>query len=88
MRRCAVSIPSNIAEGYGRRSRGDYLRFLQIAIGSVYELQTQIEISINLGYLHEPKISQLLSGLAEIERMLAALTAKLRASAIQTSDTL
>ena len=88
MRRCAVSIPSNIAEGYGRRSRGDYLRFLQISIGSVYELQTQIEISVNLGYLHEPKLSQLFSGLAEIERMLASLTAKLRVPSPQTSPSL
>ena len=41
-----VSIPSNIAEGYGRNSTGDYVRFLQIASGSLYEFQTQLEISI------------------------------------------
>ena len=40
IRKCAVSIPSNIAEGYGRNSTGDYKRFLQIANGSLYELQT------------------------------------------------
>jgi len=51
MRRCAVSIPSNMAEGYGRRSTDDYIRFLQIATGSLYELQTQMEISLNLRYL-------------------------------------
>jgi len=45
MRRCAVSIPSNIAEGYGRNSTGDYKRFLHISLGSLYELQTQVEIS-------------------------------------------
>jgi four helix bundle protein len=45
MRRCAVSIPSNIAEGYGRNSQNDFARFLQISAGSLYELQTQIEIS-------------------------------------------
>ena len=40
LRRSAVSIPSNIAEGYGRRSTGDYVGFLQIIVGSLYELQT------------------------------------------------
>jgi four helix bundle protein len=47
MRRCAVSIPSNIAEGYGRQATGDYICFLQIALGSLYELQTQLEIAHN-----------------------------------------
>ena len=78
MRRCAVSVPSNIAEGYGRRATGDYLRFLQIGIGSVYELQTQLEISKNFGYLAESDSTRLLEDLAEIERMLASLTSKLR----------
>jgi four helix bundle protein len=40
IRRCSVSIPSNIAEGYGRKSTQDYVRFLQISVGSLYELQT------------------------------------------------
>src|SRR6476620_10714704 len=51
IRRCAVSIPSNIAEGYGRNSTADYKRFLQIAVGSLFELQTQIEIAFNLNYI-------------------------------------
>ena len=50
-RRSAVSVPSNIAEGYGRRSTQDYLRFLNVSLGSLYELQTQLEIAGNLGYL-------------------------------------
>ena len=45
IRRCAVSIPSNIAEGYGRNSTNDYIHFLRIATGSLYELQTQMEIA-------------------------------------------
>jgi four helix bundle protein len=55
LRRSAVSIPSNIAEGYGRNSTNDYKRFLQMAVGSLYELQTQIEIAFNLKYLEEQK---------------------------------
>ena len=48
MRRTAVSIPANIAEGYGRRSTQDYLRFLHISASSNYELQTLLEIAYNL----------------------------------------
>jgi len=78
MRRCAVSIPSNIAEGYGRRSTGDYVRFLQIAIGSVYELQTQLEICRNLGFLGNEGVTKLDADLGEVERMLASLASKIR----------
>ncbi len=52
MRRAASSIPSNLAEGYGRGGRIEYLRFIDIAMGSLRELQTQIEISKRLGYLN------------------------------------
>lgn len=48
IRKSSVSVPSNIAEGYGRNSTNDYIRFLQIASGSLYELQTQLEICLNL----------------------------------------
>jgi len=73
IRRCNVSIPSNIAEGYGRQSTADYLRFLKIARGSLFELQTQIEISKNLDYLSNENSSQLNQKSIEIEKMLAAL---------------
>ena len=78
VRRSAVSIPSNIAEGYGRNSTNDYIRFLQIASGSLYELQTQLEISANLEYLNKGEIEQLYSLSREIERMLSSLIHKIR----------
>ena len=70
MRRAALSIPSNIAEGYGRKSIFEYLRFLYIAYGSVCELETQIMLSGNLGYLNETQLSKLRKGIGEVERML------------------
>jgi len=78
IRRSAVSIPSNIAEGYGRNSTGDYTRFLQIASGSLYEFQTQLEISFQLGYLNEEKYVEINSLSIEIEKMLSSLISKLK----------
>jgi len=77
MRRCAVSIPSNIAEGYGRKSTSDCIRFLYIAAGSLYELQTQIEIALDLQYLKRIDFNRLYELSREIERMLSSLTRKL-----------
>jgi len=53
MRRCAVSIPSNIAEGYGRQFNKEYKQFLSIGYGSLCELETQYLISIDLGYVNK-----------------------------------
>lgn len=78
MQRCAVSIPSNIAEGYGRHSTGDYIRFLQIAMGSVYELQTQLEIAQNLEYVKEDFFDRNYEATREVERMLSSLISKLK----------
>ncbi len=78
IQRCAVSIPSNIAEGYGRRSTGDYVRFLQISMGSVFELQTQLEIARNLGYVTEELFDENYEFMREIERMLSSLISKLK----------
>ena len=76
IRRSAVSIPSNIAEGYGRYSTNDYIRFLQIAIGSLYEFQTQLEIGLNLGYLSKDIFEKVYEQSREIERMLSSLIKK------------
>jgi four helix bundle protein len=77
LRRSAISIPSNIAEGYGRNSTADYKRFLQIATGSLFELQTQVEIAVNLKYLAAEKFNSLFAEANEIEYMLIALIKKI-----------
>jgi len=56
IRRSAVSIPSNIAEGYGRKTTSEYVRFLYIAYGSVCELETQTMISGDLDYMKKEKL--------------------------------
>jgi four helix bundle protein len=77
MRRCAVSIPSNIAEGYGRNSTSDYMRYLRVAVGSLFELQTQMEIAVNLGYDQFEIVDALKENGEEIGRMLGGLLSKL-----------
>ena len=73
MRRCAVSIPSNIAEGCGRNSDDELIHFLYIALGSSSELETQIIISVELNFLENEKAIECLTLLNEIIRMIAAL---------------
>ena len=70
MRRAAVSLPSNIAEGCGRRLQGELKYFLRIASGSAAELETQMQICLNLGYLQSEDIEESLSLLHEVEKML------------------
>lgn len=77
IRRCAVSVPSNIAEGGSKRSTRDYVRFLNIAYGSLSELETQLLIALNLGYSEAEKIQTLLEYASEIGKMLNALINKL-----------
>ena len=73
MRRAAVSISSNIAEGYGRQSDKDLSRFLRIALGSAYELDTQIEIAKHLSFIGEATSSDLGMRLDSIQKMLSSL---------------
>ncbi len=77
MRRAAVSIPSNIAEGYGRNTTRDYARFLGIARGSIYELETQMNICIMLGYISEQDASKAFDFCEEISRIIFAIIEKL-----------
>jgi four helix bundle protein len=81
IRRCAVSIPSNIAEGYGRKSTQDYTRFLQISVSSLYELQTQLQIAYNLNYISLSAFEIAFATNRELERMLSSLIGKIRESA-------
>lgn len=73
LRRAAVSVPSNIAEGFGRGSRAEYVRFLYIARGSLYELTTQLSLAADLGYLSSDNGDSLRSLADECERVLWGL---------------
>ena len=73
MRRCAVSIPSNIAEGQARNSNKEFYHFLTISRGSIAELQTQLLICKRLSYLSELKVNELVKELNEIDRMIIGM---------------
>jgi len=73
IRKSVVSIPSNIAEGYGRKTTLDYIRMLYISYGSVCELETQILLAGDLDLIEKSELGPLKKDIAEIERMLKAL---------------
>jgi four helix bundle protein len=73
IRRSVVSIPSNIAEGYGRKTTLDYIRMLYISYGSVCELETQILLAGDLGFIDKGELDTAKKDIAEIERMLKSL---------------
>jgi four helix bundle protein len=73
IRRAVVSIPSNIAEGYGRKTTADYIRSLYIAYGSNCELETQMMLSGDLGYIDRDRLEVILGEINEVESMLKAL---------------
>jgi len=80
LRRCAISVPSNIAEGFGRDSKNELIRFLNISVGSLFELQTQLEIAKNIHYLDEEEFNNLYEDSREVERMLIAFIKKIKGS--------
>lgn len=77
LRRCAISVPSNVAEGHGRRSTREYLKHLSYTTGSLCEMETQVILAGQLGYFTPEGQEQLLSQAGEIGRMLNALIAAL-----------
>ena len=78
LRRASVSIPSNIAEGSSRASNKDFLRFLEIAIGSAYEIETQLLISNDLEFLEFDTLKILLYELEEIIKMISKFRSTLK----------
>ncbi len=80
IRRSAVSIPANIAEGHGRRRLGDYLHHLSIANGSLMELETHFFITIRLGYLQTEEVEPAMKLAEEVGKMLGGLVMKLEST--------
>lgn len=78
LRRAAVSVPSNIAEGCSRKSNKDFSRFLEIAIGSIYEIETQLLISNDLGFIETHSLEKLLDELNSITKMTSKFKSMLR----------
>ncbi|MDE7097010.1 MAG: four helix bundle protein [Muribaculaceae bacterium] len=77
MRRCSVSIPSNIAEGHKRNSDKEFLHFLSISKGSLGELETQLLLCQRLGYADERYVSELCSKVIEVDKMIAGLMTRI-----------
>lgn len=78
LRRAAVSVPSNLAEGHGRDHLGDYLRHLSIANGSLMEVETQVQIAATLGYVQKDAAAPVLERAARIGKLLSGLTRALK----------
>jgi four helix bundle protein len=73
VRRAAVSVPSNIAEGQGRAVVREFVHYLRIARGSLFEVETQVIIAERLGYLDSNRTKELLAQVAEVSRLLSGL---------------
>jgi four helix bundle protein len=77
IRRSAVSIPANIAEGTGRRSDRDMARFCRIALGSACELETLVELTLDLGFLQADQVRDIQVEIQTVSRMLQSLASRL-----------
>jgi four helix bundle protein len=86
LRRAAVSVPSNIAEGQGRATRGEFVQFLCHARGSLCEVETQIIIATNLHYIAPDRSGALSDRITEVGRILNGLIASLQRKTVSTSS--
>jgi four helix bundle protein len=77
VRRAAVSVPSNIAEGHGRATRGEYQHHIGIAYGSLMEVETQILLALRLGYIASADTDRLMTAIANTGRLLNGLSSAL-----------
>jgi len=75
LRRAAVSVPSNLAEGYGRNSRKDFQRFVGLALGSLLEVETQLEIANKLAYISDEALSDIFRKTRRVAQLLHGLKA-------------
>jgi four helix bundle protein len=78
LRRASVSIPSNIAEGASRVSNKDFKRFLRISLGSCYEIETQLLISLDLGFIDNKELEKLNSTLQQVIKMMSKFSSSLK----------
>ena len=78
MNRAAVSIPSNIAEGAGRNSNKEFTQFLNISIGSCFELETQMILAYEFNYVQKDEMEMFILNLSKLEKMINALLSTLR----------
>ena len=78
MRRAAVSVPSNIAEGYARGTDREKLHFLRISSGSMSEIETQLMLSLNLGYISQESFDELSENVTSVSKQLNALISSLK----------
>lgn len=78
IQRAAVSVPSNLAEGCSRNSSVEFVRFIEISIGSAFEIETQLEIALELNYINFDNYQKTLSNLHTIQRKLNALRTSIK----------
>lgn len=86
MQRAAVSISSNIAEGSSRTSEKEFAHFLEMAQGSAFEVETQMLVAQNLGYIKEGQYTELLDKITNIERLINSFISKLHSSNSQNNN--